>query len=268
MIQRRPQLLDLAGTEYVNKTNGVGLVVPFDFALDDEYWRWLPEDVSLYITRTPAIKNTAVTAKLAKAVGDTMAVQTAVGSLMAAKPLSIGYACTSGSFVSGLKGEAILQAAMHDAGAPFAVTTSGALVHALRRIGAKRVALATPYNLSLTKMLGKFLEAAGFTVVANGYLGKESNIMHVPYSTVRSLAYQVDCADADAIFFSCTNLRTFDVIEELEKELGKPILSANQVTMWSMLRLAGLPLPALSQQLFTLAADETSMDLEVVTVPV
>lgn len=113
--------------------NGVGLVVPYDFALDAEFWRWMPEDVSLYITRTPKLESTIVTIDQAKQVSDHTAATTAIQALLAAWPASIGYACTTGSFVEGRAGERALQNAMIAAGAPKAVTTSGALLDAAPR---------------------------------------------------------------------------------------------------------------------------------------
>jgi maleate isomerase len=53
------------------------------------------------------------------------------------------------------------------------------------------------------------------------------------------LIREADSPDAEAVFVSCTNLPTYDLIAPLERELGKPVLTANQVTMWSALRLAG-----------------------------
>ena len=64
------------------------------------------------------------------------------------------------------------------------------------------------------------------------------------------MAKLIDTPEAEAIFFSCTNLHTFEIIETLEKELNKPILSANQVTVWACLKNGDLPIPALSQRLF------------------
>ena len=47
-------------------------------------------------------------------------------------------------------------------------------------------------------------------------------------------------AGGDAVFVSCTNLSTYDVIAPLEAELGRPVLTANQVTMWAALVEAGV----------------------------
>lgn len=233
------------------RKQGIGMVAPFDFALDDECWRWLPEDVSLYITRTARLDDTAVTAELAKSVSDAAAVVPAVRSLISAEPASVAYACTSGSFVEGVEGEARLCQVIRDAGAPEAVTTSGALLQALRALNATRIAIATPYNEELTRDLVDFLETAGIQVVKAGYLNSEHDIMHIGYESVMAMADAVNNEEAQAIFFSCTNLRTFDIIHELEEKFDKPVLSANQVTMWATLKSAGLSQPKLDQRLFT-----------------
>lgn len=253
-----PEVQAVPGVEFVQlpfeyetkRRKGIGLVAPFDFALDDECWRWLPADTSLYVTRTARLEDTAVTAELAEAVGDTKAVMPCVSSLISSEPSSVAYACTSGSFVGGVAGEALLRKAMVQAGAKEAVTTSGALLDALRQLGIKKLAIATPYNEELTKFLVDFLELSGFEVVKAGYLNSEQDIMHIGYDAVRNMAEIVNTTDAEAIFFSCTNLRTFDIITELEDKYQKPILSANQVTIWAALKAAGIDLPRLRQRLF------------------
>lgn len=243
--------IELRPEEFSGKTkNGIGIVAPFDFALDDEYMRWLPENVAIFFTRTPAIENKAVTVELAHEVSSEVAVGPAVGSLLAVQPAAIGYACTSGSFVGGVTGERHLHDIMIHAGAPNAVTTSGALIQALKELNVKNIAIATPYNRDLTDLLGSFLNESGFSVVSSGYLDMEENIARVSVEAVKRLAKSIDHPEAEAIFFSCTNLHTFEAIEELEKELGKPILSANQVTVWATLRAGNLPTPSLPQRLF------------------
>ncbi len=227
----------------------IGLVAPFDFALDDECWRWLPENVNLLVTRTPRVEHQTVTIELAQDVSDASIVAPAVDALLAPGPGVIGYACTSGSFVGGIEGERELQQVMLDAGAPKAVTTSGALLMALEHLGIQKLAIATPYNQSLTDLLTSYISQSGREVVSSGYLDTEQGIARITYDAVKRMAREVDHPDAQAIFFSCTNLRTFGVIEELERELGKPILSANQVTMWALLRMSGIQLES-NQRLF------------------
>lgn len=230
--------------------NGIGIVAPFDFALDDEYYKWLPSDVPMFITRTPELLDPNVTVDLAKQVSSELAVAPAVGSLLAVKPAAIGYACTSGSFVEGQEGEQRLHKIMMKAGARAAVTTSGALVEALEALSIKKIAVATPYNEELTQLLIDFLKEFGVEVVSAGYFDMERDIARIGDEAVKRIAHAIDRSDAEAIFFSCTNLHTFEIIEELECELGKPILSANQVTVWATLKAGGLSTPDIGHRLF------------------
>jgi maleate isomerase len=216
---------------------GVGVVTPFDMALDRELWRWAPEEVSLYLTRTPHVAE-PVSLELAEAVGDEAAVASATGEVLVPEPLVVAYACTSGSFVHGVEGERRLVAAMRAAGAPAAVTTSGALLEALAALGVRRLAVATPYVESVTARLHDYLAEAGVATVSGAHLGLEAGIWKVPYETTARLVREADSPAADAVFVSCTNLPTYELVAPLERELGKPVLTANQVTLWAALRIA------------------------------
>jgi maleate isomerase len=224
------------------------MVTPFDLALDRELWRWAPDDVSLHITRTPHVSG-PVSLELAEAVSDVTAVSRGTRDVMYAGPLVVAYACTSGSFVQGVAGERHLADAMRAAGAPVAVTTSGALLEALAALGVQRVAVATPYVANLTARLHDFLAEAGLATVSSADLGLDANIWKVPYETTAQLVREADSPEADAVFVSCTNLPTYDLIAPLENELGKPVLTANQVTMWAALRVAGAPAVGPGQRL-------------------
>jgi maleate isomerase len=217
---------------------GIAVVAPHDMALDRELWRWVPDDVSLHLTRMPYVP-LAVGTEMAVHISDPTLVAKAVTEVNAVSPLVAVYACTSGSFVGGVAGEAALVAAMIDAGAPAAVTTSGALLAALRHLDLTRIATATPYTADLTAGLAGFLTEAGIEVVAASGLGLTSDIWTVPYDVTAELVRDTVTDDAQAVFISCTNLPTYDVIATLEAELGKPVLTANQVTIWSALGVIG-----------------------------
>lgn len=218
---------------------GIGLIAPFDLKLDREYWSWVPYSVALYLTRTPHL-GLPMNLEFASAVGDAEVVARATRDLVPADPEVIVYACTSGSFVGVLEGESDLRAAMMEAGARRAVTTSGALLSAMEVLGVKRLGVGTPYEGAVTARLSRFIEEAGYETVTNAYLGLTGGIFNVDGDSVRALARAADSPEADAVFLSCTNLRTFGLLGELERELGKPVLSANQVTMWAALRATGV----------------------------
>ncbi|MEJ3656790.1 Asp/Glu racemase [Actinomycetes bacterium KLBMP 9759] len=217
---------------------GIGVVAPFDFALDRELWRWVPEDVSLYLTRLPFF-TTPMTVEMAVAIGDRRAVRRATLDVLTPEPAVVVYACTSGSFVGGATGEMVLRRTMLDAGAPAACTTSGALIDALALLGVNRLAIATPYVDSVTSRLVGYLAEHRVRTVSSEGLGLLGNIWRVTYAEVINIVRAADTDDAEALFISCTNLPTYDLIEPLEAALGKPVLTANQVTMWAALRAMG-----------------------------
>lgn len=214
---------------------GIGVIAPFDFGLDREIWRWVPDDISLHVTRTPWLL-APVTIAMAERVGEPEMVRQATEQLLAVEPGVVAYLCTSGSFVGGLAGERRLRHAIEAAGAPAAVTTAGALLDRLRDLEVDRVAVATPYIESVTERLHVFLTEAGVQVVGSAHLGLLNRIWQVPYRTVVDLVTAADSPDAQAIFVSCTNLATYDLIGHLEERLGKPVLTANQVTLWAAIR--------------------------------
>ncbi|MFI1482756.1 aspartate/glutamate racemase family protein [Streptomyces sp. NPDC020747] len=217
---------------------GVGVVAPFDFALDRELWRWVPDEVSLHLTRTPFVP-VEVSLDLARLVSEHETLGDAVRALNAVGPEIIAYACTSGSFVGGIPGERAMCEAMTRAGEIPSVTTSGALLEALEELGARRIALVTPYTVSVTQSLEEYLAEAGITVTGRAYMGLTRHIWKVPYRSVVDMARDAVRGHADALFISCTNLPTYDVIPQLEAELRIPVISANQVTMWAALRHLG-----------------------------
>jgi len=227
---------------------GIGVVVPYDFALDRELWRWLPDDVSLHFTRMPDAPMPA-TLEMAVHISDPETAAQSVVDVSAVSPLVMAYACTSGSFVGGPLAERALVAAMMGAGALAALTTSGALLEALRHLEITRIATATPYTADLTVGLTAFLGESGIEVTAASGLGLISDIWTVPHEVTMQLVRETDTADADAVFISCTNMPTYDVIAALEAELHKPVLTANQVTMWHALSLIGRKAVGPGQQL-------------------
>lgn len=218
--------------------HGVGVVAPFDFALDRELWRWVPDEISLHLTRLPYVPM-PVTLRMAAALSEDAIVRQATRDLLAPEPLVVAYACASGSFVDGAAGERALAQSILGAGAPAAATTSGALVESLALLGSRRIAVVTPYVDTVTDRLVDFLAEHGIEVVSSVGLGLLSHIWKVGYGEIVDAVSEVDRPEAEAIFISCTNVPTYDIIAPLERELDKPVLTANQVTMCAALWTIG-----------------------------
>ena len=154
---------------------------------------------------------------------------------------AVAYGCTSGSYVLGPSGDAAIIDQMEaESGVP-ATTTSSAVVQALQTLGAESVAVLSPHIDALNERLRAYLEASGFRVAAMVGLNLSCDIEAVEPSETREIVEsQVDRPDADAVFISCTGMRTAEVIGDMEASLGKPVVTANQATLWRVGRLAGV----------------------------
>lgn len=221
----------------------LGMVVPFDMALDREYWQFLPDRVSVHVTRLPIIE-LPYGVEHALSVAEPVAMREAIQTLVRIEPEAIGFGCTSGSFVGGVAFERGIRATMEAAGARVAVTPVSGLVDALHALGARRVGLGTPYEVPVATTLWDYLVEAGFEPVSLENLGldDEEEVLAASDELVFDLAERAMRSNADAVFIACTNLPTYAVLGEVERKLGVPVLSANQTLMWGLCQAAGLPL--------------------------
>ncbi|WP_329471035.1 aspartate/glutamate racemase family protein [Streptomyces sp. NBC_01723] len=153
---------------------------------------------------------------------------------------AVVWACTSGSFVHGWEGaQEQVRGLAQTAGLP-ASSTSFAFVHAVREVGARRVAIGATYPQDVAQLFAEFLGAAGIEVVdvvGSGII-TAAEVGTWTEAEVLALARAADRPDAEAVLLPDTALHTAAHIPALEKELGKPVLTANQVTIWEGLRLA------------------------------
>ncbi|GFM97326.1 hypothetical protein Sfulv_21370 [Streptomyces fulvorobeus] len=149
------------------------------------------------------------------------------------------WACTGGSFVYGWEGAHEQAATLARAAGLPASSTSLAFVHAAGEVGAARVAVAAAYPEDIALLFTRFLEAAGIEVVATRGSGiiTAAEVGAWDERLVKELAVAGDHPDADAVLLPHTALHTAAYVRELERLLGKPVLTANQVTVWEGLRL-------------------------------
>ena len=155
------------------------------------------------------------------------------------------FGCTSGSLVAGMGYDRRIMAAIREATGKPATTTATACLQAFRSRGIERIALVTPYEEWLTRAETDFFAANGVSVVAAKGLGTRDpeEIAGVDPGRIYRLAREVDRSEAEAIFISCTDFQAAAAIDALEADLGKPVFTSNQVTLWALLRLAGVQVP-------------------------
>jgi maleate isomerase len=211
----------------------LGFIVPsWNTVMEYECQRLAPEGVSVHFTRIAHTNDDEET--LLHMIHEVPA----LASLLAhAKLDAICFGCTGGSFVRPTMDREISDLIEEKTGIP-ATTTATALVEAMREMHIARVAIASPYPQWLNERLVSFLAGKGIEVVREKGLNTECPAF-LPPERSRELAREVNCPEADGIFISCTNFRALEGVEELETELGKPVLTSNTTTMWHTLRTAG-----------------------------
>jgi len=216
----------------------VGILYPSDGVLDRELWSFAPPGVSLHFTRI-RFPDEPVTLAMVSGLVDDPDIRLGAERLRQIRPAALAYACTCVSFARGPGGDRPIIEAMEEAAGAPATTTSTALAAACRALGLGRVALAAPYVEEITERLVAFLADAGVAAVSVRTLGLLGGVARVGPEAVVDLARSADTAEAEAVVVANTNLSTLRAVETLERELGKPVITANQATVWHASRLAG-----------------------------
>lgn len=167
-----------------------------------------------------------------------------VGELTAQGAQAVVWACTSASFVYGWDGAQDQVRELARQSALPASSTSFAFAHAATELGVERVAIGATYPEDVAALFAEFLKAAGVEVLATRGSGiiTAAEVGTWTREQVLDLALTADVAaggDAAAVLLPDTALHTAAHLTELERELGKPVLTANQVTAWEGMRLLG-----------------------------
>ncbi len=157
----------------------------------------------------------------------------------------VAFSCTSGTVAIGADK---VRAAIEGARPGVAVTTPiEAAAAGLETLGARRIALVTPYLIRTAELVAGYFEAAGIDIgaLATFDLGGDPDMNRVaPDAIAAAAADTVARAEkVDAVFVSCTGLRTSPVVGRMEQELGLPVVTSNQALAWRSLRLAGIQAP-------------------------
>lgn len=210
-----------------------------DESIEDDMRRLLPRDVSLLVSRVPSDEDVSPESLRAMAGRLTASAMLFPRGLRFA---SVGYGCTSGTSQIGASRIAELVKAGTDT--RHVTEPVSALVAACRVVGAKRLAVLSPYVASVSERLREVLAEHGIETPVFGSFAEpnEAMVVSIDGQSIISAATQlVADAEVDALFLSCTNLRTLDVIAPLEQDVGMPVLSSNLVLAWHMLGAPGAP---------------------------
>ena len=215
------------------------IVLQSDETLEYELRKILPEDgVALYTARIPSAQQVS---------SDSLATMAAsLKNTAALLPPElqykvVGYGCTSGTAVIGAEAVADqVKAGCHTADVTEPLT---ALISACHEKGVRRLAILSPYVEDVSATLRQRLRNAGIETPQFGSFNEsnETAVAHISADSVATGATALfQRGGCEAIFISCTNLQTLDVITEIEKQCNCPVWSSNLVLGWHMLKTAGL----------------------------
>jgi maleate isomerase len=166
----------------------------------------------------------------------------AAGLILPGLPLDVvAFGCTSASMVIG---EERVFERIREARPGVACTSPiTAAFAAFAALGARRLALLTPYRDDINRFMRDYIEARGFAVPVMGSFNEEDDrrAARIDAASVRDAAIDLGRSDrVDAVFVSCTSLRLLEGIGAIEAALGKPVTSSNHALAWHCLRLAGI----------------------------
>jgi maleate isomerase len=173
--------------------------------------------------------------------------------IAAVSPDIIIVGCTSGSLIKGFGYDQKLIEKITNLTGVQTTTTSTAVIEAMKLLKVTKVAVATPYTDEVNQKEKEFIEAHGICVTQIKGLGYSRPLTNYPLApkplsgfslfppyVAYRLAKDVDTPDADGIFISCTGFRTIEIIEALEENTGKPVITSNQASMAIALRMMGI----------------------------
>jgi maleate isomerase len=160
------------------------------------------------------------------------------------KPSAIMLAHTATSYTLGRVAERELVQRLQTEYAVPVATAFGSVVAALTALEVKRIALGAPYSEAMVLKSKRLLQESGFDVVSHRCLDKVTNIFDETPERAHALGRATDTPAAQAVFLSGFGMPTISILETLEQDLGKPVISSVSATMWNALRLAGVEVGA------------------------
>ena len=223
-----------------NNTATIGLIaLQTDETIEQEFRQIFSDcDIRIYVTRIPS--GDEVTGETLAEMSNNLpnAASLLPGSLQFDV---VGYGCTSGSAVIGT--DSIERLVKSTCKTRHVTNPLSSLTEQCRARNLQKLGLLSPYVASVSQTLRDELLNCGIDTPVFGSFdeAEEAKVAKISAGSIRDAAIDIGRSSlVDSVFVSCTNLRTLDVIPEIEAELGKPVFSSNQVLAWNMARLAGL----------------------------
>ena len=225
------------------KALAVGLMVPSNnTTMEPELLAWLPEGSSCRTLRIPRGKGTLTEADLPEYLGQA---KTLARSFADHDLDLVVYGCTAAGFLAGPARVAEVAADLAMITKRRVVTTASAMTAALEHVGARNIALITPYLEPVNDRLRAFVEKSGIHVetLSSFHAQTVDELAAITSDQIADRARAAMRPGLDAVFIACSQLPTRTIITDLERELGVPVWSSIRATAWQAMRAADLASP-------------------------
>ena len=213
-------------------TRSLGLIISAGNQTVEPYFReFAPKNLAFFITRIRMGSGGA--RKPYKIANDVVA----AGELLT--DAKVDVICLQGTGIvmeRGLSGEGELVASICKATKTPTYTAAQAAIEALHAMNMQRIVLINPLSDIAIQREQTYLEALGFAVIHSIGLGRQKQSARIPSKTWLDAAKNNDRADADGFFLSGSNTTMFEAVERIEKELGKPVVTSVQASLWAGIR--------------------------------
>jgi maleate isomerase len=223
---------------FIEKKHRLGLLVPSSNSTQEpEFHQMLPRSVSLHVTRLTlsridpesTVNIVAELEKESRKLADAAVDIVVLAATAPSTRLGKGY-------------DAQLIKRMEEASGKPATTAATAMLDCYAALGVRRVALAAAWSETTNKWVAAFLESHGIEVVSQVAMGVVSNneVGRLHPQTALDHGLKADRKEADAVFLACGNWWTAAIVEDLERAVGKPVLTTNNMTVWHALKKMGV----------------------------
>ena len=213
----------------------IGLIaLATDFNSEQDLRRMYPEGVEMFTNRV-LNANPVTMENLRNMAGDIS--RAAAGILPTINLDAMIYGCTSGTVANGAQNiERLIQE--NNPGVPVTNPVTAALA-AFEHFSAKRISILTPYTRDVNDEMADYFNKQGIEVLNIAGFGYDNDLEMTSISpeAIAEAAISTCRDDADLLFISCTAIRTSLVIDNIEKTIGRPVVSSNQALVWHSLKL-------------------------------
>jgi maleate isomerase len=223
------------------KDTKIGLVIPCtNTTMEAEFNRvLLPRNITVHASR---LRRSTTDLTLETLSEMERSIEDAVSLLSMIDIDVMVFGCTSGSLFLGRGWDEKIIERMKEQTRANVTTTATSVIEALKSLALREIGVITPYIEEINARERAFLESHGFVVglIDGFHLLNSIKIREVTGREIADFIEKLSPKNVDGIFISCTSLRTFEIIDEIEKKYGVPVVTSNQASLWNALRIAGI----------------------------